>query len=59
MSQLKQYLEVFTFISAEYIFWPFPPLGNYETHLATMSQFCVSHSEKDIGTSSVEAPKDG
>lgn len=59
MSQLKQYLEVFMFISADFIpiFWPFPPSSNYETHLATVSQFCVPH-KADIGTSRVEGQKD-
>lgn len=59
ISQLKQYLEVLTFISADFIltFWPFLPPINYKTQMATVSQICGPHNKKDTGTSSVEGQK--
>lgn len=59
ISQLKQYPEILSLISADFIpmLWSFPSPGNYEITLATVFQYCGSH-EKDAGTSSVVVQKD-
>lgn len=58
ISQLKQYPEKFSLISAYFIplLWLFPSQGNYETHLAIMFQYCASH-KKDAGTTSTVVQK--